>query len=167
MRAGFLFLLVCLSAVLPASASLAQSYDNPKALVAAIYEPFQRGEKPTEFGQFYSERLKGLFANQGEKTAASAGIVVNTQTSGAPEVMFNPFIDAQNYLLFDLAIGEPVIIGDNAMVTVSYHNFDHPTLLTIAAVKQADGWKVDDVASIGNEEHWLLSWLLTYDVFSN
>jgi len=166
MRAGLFVLLAFFSFALPATA-FAETYDNPKALVTAIYEPFQRGEKPTEFGQFYSQHLNGLFASQGEKTAASAGIVVNTQTSAAPEVIFNPFIDAENYLLFDLVIGEPVIIGDNAMVTVSFHNFDHPTLLTIAAVKEDDGWKVDDVASIGKEEHWLLSWLLTYDVFSN
>jgi len=30
-------------------------------------------------------------------------------------------------------------------------------------VREADGWRVDDVASMGDEEHWMLSWALTYD----
>ena len=32
--------------------------------------------------------------------------------------------------------------------------------------KDPDGWKVDDVASLGEGENWLLSWLLQYDPFS-
>ena len=49
------------------------------------------------------------------------------------------------------------------MINVSYHNFDQPRLLSIAMVREGDGWKVDDVTSMGKEEHGLLSWALTYD----
>ena len=35
-----------------------------------------------------------------------------------------------------------------------------------ALVKEADGWKVDDIASLGEGENWLLSWLLQYDPFA-
>ena len=66
-------------------------------------------------------------------------------------------------LLFDVAIGEPAILDDRAVVNVSYHNFDQPRLLSIAMVREDGGWRVDDVASMGNEDHWLLSWALTYD----
>ena len=67
------------------------------------------------------------------------------------------------YLLFDLTIGEPVINGNHALVDVSYKNFDHPTTLSLSLVKGAEGWKIDVVASLGADQHWLLSWLLTYD----
>jgi hypothetical protein len=167
MRATLLFLFVSFSLLASAGSSFAQSYDNPKALVSAIYEPFGRGESPTDFTAFYTEKLKAMFAAQAEKVAASTGVNTGDDASATADVVFNPFVDSQNHLLFDLAIGEPVVLGDNAIVTVSFHNFDHPTLLSIAAVKEADGWKVDDVASIGKDEHWLLSWLLTYDVFGN
>ena len=50
-----------------------------------------------------------------------------------------------------------------AIVDVSYKNFDHPSVLTISLVRNPEGWKVDDVASLGADDHWLLSWLLTYD----
>ena len=66
----------------------------------------------------------------------------------------------------DLSIGEPVVMGDTATVTVSFHNFDQPTLLSLSLVKEAGGWKVDDVASLGGGQHWLLSWVLQYDPFS-
>ena len=67
----------------------------------------------------------------------------------------------------DVAVGEPTIIGDRAVINVSYHNFDHPRLLTIAMVRENGGWKVDNVASLGNELHWLLSWALTSDPLAN
>jgi hypothetical protein len=56
-----------------------------------------------------------------------------------------------------------VIIGDRALVTVGFHNFDQPTLLSLSLVREPDGWKVDDVTSTGGEEKWMLSWLLLYD----
>jgi hypothetical protein len=89
---------------------------------------------------------------------ASAG-----QAEAAAGIGFNPFIDADNALLLDLVVGEPAIIGEQALLTVSFHNFDHPSLLAVSMVKEADGWKVDDVSSMGAGEHWMLSWLLQYD----
>lgn len=141
----------------------AERYDNPKALVEAIYAPIQRGEQGTDFSPFYSEALKATFANFAEQEAATAA----TMGGGAAHKPFNPFIDGDSYLVNDLYIGEPVIIGDDASVTVSYHNFDHPALLNITLTRGPDGWKVDDVASMGTGERWLLSWLLKYDVFGN
>ena len=84
----------------------------------------------------------------------------------APALSFNPFINAQHSLLLDLAISDPVVAKDKALVTVSFTNFDQATLLSLSLVRAADGWKVDDVASLGDGENWLLSWLLQYDPFS-
>lgn len=78
---------------------------------------------------------------------------------------FDPFIEGQNSLLMDVVIGEPVITGDRAVSTVSFHNFDHLSLISVAMVREADGWKVDDVASLAGSQNWLLSWLLQYDPF--
>jgi hypothetical protein len=52
------------------------------------------------------------------------------------------------------------------MIAVSFHNFDQASLLSLSLTQESDGWKVDDVASLGQGEHWLLSWLLQYDPFS-
>lgn len=145
------------------------AFDDPKALVTAIYAPYQTpgaaaGQDPA---QYYSERLKGLVSAHAAKATEDVLTSPDGTKTGpvAPGLTFNPFIDAQHSLLMDLAVGEPVIIGDKAMASVSFHNFDQATLLSLSLVKDPDGWKVDDVASLGQGEHWLLSWLLQYDPF--
>ena len=69
-----------------------------------------------------------------------------------------------------LALGQvetgPCERDGKAMVTVAFTNFDNTSLLTLSLVREGDGWKVDDIASLGEGENWLLSWLLQYDPFA-
>jgi len=148
------------------------AFDDPQALVAAIYAPYQTpgaaaGQDPT---QYYSERLKGLVSGHAAKAAANILDHGENSQPGtgpiAPALSFNPFINAQHSLLMDLSIGTPIVIKNKALVTVAFSNFDHATLLSLSLVKDPDGWKVDDIASLGEGENWLLSWLLQYDPFS-
>ena len=140
--------------------SLAQAFETPKALLEAIYQPYQAGKKHESLDPFYSNRIKGLFIDHANRVTAET---VAFEADATPSRAFNPFLDADNALLLDVVISEPVLLGDNALATVSFHNFDHPSLLSIAMVKEADGWKVDDVTSTGAGENWMLSWLLIYD----
>ena len=157
--------------ILALAAGPAPAFDDPKALVTAIYAPYQTPGQAAEQdpAQYYSERLKGLVSGQAAKAAKDASSnpdgAANTGEA-APALSFNPFIAAQHSLLMDLSIGEPVVMGDKAMIGVSFHNFDQASLLSLSLIKDADGWKVDDVASLGQGEHWLFSWLLQYDPFS-
>ena len=161
---------IFLAIALVLAAGPAWAFDDPKALVTAIYAPYQTPGAAAEQdpAQYYSERLKGLVsANAATATQKLLDDAVGKQTVPvAAALSFNPFIDAQHSLLLDLVIGEPVVIADKAMVAVSFHNFDQPTLLSISLVKEVNGWVVDDVASLGQGQHWLLSWLLQYDPFS-
>jgi len=145
-----------------APAMAADGFDDPKALVSAIYAEYQPGAHASAPERFYSERLQGLF----DQAVENKVFEDKAAATGAPFVaarMFNPFMPDVSALLFDLNIGEPLVSGDHAVVNVSYHNFDQLRLLSIATVREADGWKVDDVAAMGDDEHWLLSWALTYD----
>jgi hypothetical protein len=157
MRFSILFAFLAALAF-PASA---QAYDEPKALVAAVYAPYLSGQRHVDVSQFYSARLKQLFLDHAETAAAQAD--TSEPLEATPAFDFNPFIDAQNALILDVAIGEPLMVGDKALVTVGFHNFDQPTLLSLSLVRDADGWKVDDVTSMGGEENWMLSWLLRFD----
>lgn len=136
----------------------AWAYDDPKALVDAIYAPYTTLGSATaqDPAQFYSERLRGL-------VAANAAAV----SDNAPPVLeFNPFIGAKQALLRDLSVGTPVGNLERAIVTVSFGNFGDISLLSLSLVREGDGWKVDDIASLGDGENWLLSWLLQYDPFA-
>ncbi len=149
---GLIVVLLALFA-LPAFA-----YDDPKALVDAIYAPYTTlgTAQQQDPAQFYSERLKGLVA----ANAAASG------DTPAPVLDFNPFIGAQQALLRDLSVGTPVGNAERAIVTVSFGNFGEISLMSLSLLKEADGWKVDDIASLGSGENWLLSWLLQYDPFA-
>ena len=116
------------------------------------------------FEQYYSARLKKIYADNIERQAVDGkGRAVDPD---APAILsFDPFIEGSNSLLLDLQIGEPMVMGDRATAGVTFHNFDHKSLLNLSLVKEADGWKVDDIASLGGEQNWLLSWLLQYDPF--
>ena len=146
-------------------AGATQAYDDPKALLDAIYAPYTAGQTPGDREQFYSARLKGLYAANLERQAVDSktGSVVDPN---APNLLgFDPFIEGGHALLLDLSIGAPVVQGDRALATVTFHNFDHTSLLAITMKREQDGWKVDDIASMGSEQNWLLSWLLQYDPF--
>jgi hypothetical protein len=140
-------------------ATPAFAYDDPKALVDAIYAPYTTlgAARDQDPAQYYSERLRGLISTN--------AMAATTGDAAPAKLDFNPFIGAQQALLRDLVIGAPILQKDKAMVTVSFSNFDHYNLLALSLVQDADGWKVDDVASLGEGENWLLSWLLQYDPF--
>jgi hypothetical protein len=152
-----------------AFAGSAMAYDDPKALVEAIYLPYQSGQKQADPNQFYSARLKQLYAQSLARHAEAAADGGAGQPPGPQPhdlLSFDPFIEGQNALINDLTIGEPLVLGDRATVSVSFHNFDHASLMSLSLVQEPDGWKVDDVAALGGSQNWLLSWLLQYDPFS-
>ena len=148
-----------LAALNPAAA---KAFDSPRELVEAIYAPYRAGQQAADVSQFYSERLQQFFSDHADSVAAQAEAGVPVAV-GDSALDFNPFVDGQNALLLDVAIGEPQVVGDQALVTVTFHNFDVPTLLSLSLVREPDGWKVDDIASMGGEQNWMLSWLLQFD----
>ena len=116
------------------------AYDDPKALVAAIYAPYQKpgAAAKQDPAQFYSERLKGLVA---KNAARATNDLLDRPRAGdtgpvAPALAFNPFIAAQHSLLVDLTIADPVVLGRRAVVTVSFHNFDQASLISLALVEE-------------------------------
>lgn len=143
----------------------AAAYDEPRALLEAIYAPYGAGKSPGDREQYYSERLKGLYAANLERHAINAKTGAQIDPNAPSMVDFDPFIEGNHALLLDLNIGTPVVRRDRALATVTFHNFDHTSLLAITMKREQGGWKVDDIASMGSEQNWLLSWLLQYDPF--
>jgi hypothetical protein len=142
------FLLAAIVASAPA-----QAFDSPESLVAAIYEPYKRGQSNAVPERYYTTGLRALLQSYHRATNGD-------ETDG---LGFDPFINAQSALLHDLQIGETMAHGDRAVVQVSFFNFDRPTFITLSLLREGEDWKVDDIASFGSEEHWLLSWLLRFD----
>jgi len=162
MRHAILFLLIILAPMAPAMA--AETYSDPKALVEAIYEGYKPGAVANDPSVHYSERLMGI-----AQLARDNAQVTQTKGSELEPVAdpeFNPFLPDDNALLFDLAISEPMKLDGRAVITVTYHNFDQPRLLSVSLVEENGDWKVDDVASFGSDVPWLLSWALAADPYA-
>ena len=145
-----------------AAGQAAEAFSDPKALVTAIFDDYGPGRTAGDPTAYYSPRLKAIFDQAVENKVFTDDNAMKGEQF-TPAAVFNPFLPDASALLFDLAIGEPTTLDDRSVVNVSYHNFDQPRLLSIAMVRENGNWLVDDVASLGKEDHWLLSWALTYD----
>jgi len=163
MRSAILSLLIILAPVAPAMA--AETYSDPKALVQAIYDGYKPGAAKGDPTIYYSERLKGI-AQLAEENAHVTPTAMESELDPVADPAFNPFLPDDNALLFDLVISEPVKLDGRAVVTVTYHNFHQPRLLTVSLVDENGSWKVDDVASFGSDVPWLLSWALAADPYA-
>lgn len=129
----------------------AQSYETPEALLEAFYAPYLADEIPEDDAQFRSRALQALYEHDAEITPEGE--------MGAIE--FDPYINGQDYQITGLQIGAPQIVGEHAVVDVTFNNFDEKNSLTYDLVNE-DGWKIDDVSSTTGEYPYRLS-----EIFAN
>lgn len=162
MKSAILALILLAMPLAPALAE--ESYSDPKSLVEAIYSGYRPGVPHGDPTVHYSARLKGIakLAEENSHFTRTAG----SEMAPVADPAFNPFLPDTNALLFDLSVGEPARLDGRAVVTVTYHNFDQPRLLAISLVEEDGSWKVDDVASMGSDVPWLLSWALAADPYA-
>lgn len=154
MRAWMLAILTGL--MLLSSAALAQpEFEDPAALVAYAYAPYSTGTFPDEMTELFSPTLKQLWDD----------MVARSQEM--PIIDFDPFINAQDYELSELVIADPAVEGDRATVAASFLNFGEPHEMRFTLVRRAEGWKIDDIESIGGDYPWRLSELLAADPMLN
>ena len=140
--------------VLAGSIAPALAYDTPAELLEAIYTPYVTADfdwsswKPEEVR---SEGLNALFAKDEEETPDDE----------VGRIDFDPYINAQDYNITGLDIGDAKIDGDRATTEVLFVNFDLPQHMTYSLIKEVDGWKVDDVESHDPDYPYSLRDLLT------
>ena len=127
-------------ALLLAATGGAFAYDTPKALLDDLYAPYSKGDSfdwsAWDEAKFRSAPLNALFDKDAKEANGDMG-----------RLDFDPYIDGQDYQISDLKIGDPAIVGDTAKVEVTFKNFDTADDLMFTLVKEADGWKIDDVVS--------------------
>ena len=128
-----------LATILPAFA-----YDTPDALLKALYTPYTTANydwDKWDESKLRSKELNALFAADLKEANGDVG-----------RLDFDPYVDGQDYEVTGLKIGTATVTGDTAKVEVTFKNFDSAEDLTFKLVKEADGWKIDDVSS-GNKDY--------------
>lgn len=135
-------LLAVLGFLLAAVAPVA-AFDDPKALVEAFYAAYSEPDfdKFIELKQdehaFFSAGLKALY----EQDAADS-----ERLGGIARIDFDPWINGQDFQVTELFIGDGELTSDTtATVPVDYKNFGKANTSWVYAVKEADGWKIDDM----------------------
>ena len=133
---------------------------TPKSLVEALYaQPI--AETALAPADVYSTRLQTLFADYVHNQQA----MLIAASDAPPPIELIPF-DPLTLLSASgpVTLSEPVVDGQQALAIVSMSTHAGPTQLSLFLVEQADGWRIDDVASFsGGGQPWLLSWVLRYD----
>ncbi len=134
-------MLAFLMLVLPAGAV---DFSSPRAVVEEAYRPYVSGEdfdwSKYDQSAVLSEGLKALYAKDAEEAGDEIG-----------RIDFDPLINGQDYDVKKLSIGEPQMQGDKAVVEVTFENFERPETIHISLVKEAGGYRIDNVTSLDPE----------------
>lgn len=142
-----------LAAVLPTAA-----FDDPKALVEAFYASYSEQDfdkfiaLKNDEQSFFSEGLKALYAQDAADSERLGGIA---------RIDFDPWINGQDFLITELFIGDGELTSDTtATVPVDFKNMDRVNNSWVYAVKEADGWKIDDIENFDPEYPYRLRAIL-------
>jgi Protein of unknown function (DUF3828) len=132
-------LLVMMSEAGPARAESA----SPRAFIDAIYKPYlaktYRGadtNNPANVRRYFEPKL----AN-----AIIADMAAAVKRNEVPTLDGDPFIDAQDWEIADLAIDIKPAGPTKARATVDFTNFRKPKTVTLDLVKTAQGWRIADI----------------------
>jgi hypothetical protein len=120
-------------------AARSQTAASPKAFLEQIYRPYLRqgyeGTRLDRPGDYFTPPLAQAIAHD-HRTAE--------KNNEAPQLDGDPFIDAQDFELTDLAITVDVQ-GDKASAIVTFKNSGRPVRLLLALARTAAGWRIDDI----------------------
>jgi hypothetical protein len=147
-------LLLGMAAASPVSA---QPFDDPVALVEKIYEPYLAGEIPEGQHEFFSATLETLF-----ETAAAA-----TPEGEIGPLDFDPVINGQDFDISRLRVQEVQNDGSAAIVEASFVNLGERQRILFMLTHGDEGWKVNDLQSVGPNFRWRLTELLSGDPLVN
>jgi Protein of unknown function (DUF3828) len=133
--------------------ALAQSDNDPVALITAIYKTYTANEHddPGQAGEddVYSKRLQALF----DKDAAER------PEGDEGRLDFDPFVDGQDWELSGLKISQVYRSGGEARVRAVFANFGEPRNVVFNLVREDGRWRIDDIAET-LPPRWILSKIL-------
>ena len=131
----------------------AATYKTPQALIKALYAydiADTADDAPSPYQPFLSRSLNRLF--QKDRDATADGEV------GA--VDFDPVISGQDGEAKGVTLSPPILLDDRAEMEVSFRNGSEKVTLYYTLVREAGGWKVDDIANQEGDYPWSLRDLL-------
>ena len=135
----------------PAFAAPIPKFDDPRALLVAIYDQIKAAEDWENFDSdaafdevdAFSTNLHASF------TAADEALKADGMEIGVLD--FSPFINGQDSAGMEFAVGEPKTKGDRAVIAVDVTGYRQQQIIFELVDEGAKGWKVDDIILPGYE----------------
>jgi hypothetical protein len=135
-------LILGLGAALAGTAAAQSATPTPQAFLDSIYQPYLvRDFKGQPYGESDRYFVPALAATMQRDMA-------DAKRRGAPPTLNgDPFVDAQEWQITDLAIAVKMKSPLTATATVTFANFGKPNRLKIALVRTPAGWRIADIIS--------------------
>jgi hypothetical protein len=152
MRACVAFIFSVTASCVALTAHAATRIDDPEKFVRTVYGQFEKQHDFHEPDDIYSDRLKGLLALDSKEAGGEVG-----------RLDFDPWIDAQDWEIKNVKVtSEPVELAPSRrVVTATFKNIGRPENIHFYFERTKDGWKLDDMRSVGKRS-WTLSLILKY-----
>jgi hypothetical protein len=135
----------------PAFAAPIPKFDDPRALLVAIYDQIEAAEDWENFDSdaAFDELDAFSTALHASFVAADEAIKAGGEEIGVLD--FSPFINGQDSAGMDFAIGEPKIKRDRAVIAVDITAYQHQQITFELVDEGTRGWKIDDIILPGYE----------------
>lgn len=142
-RLLFTLLLGLLAA--PAFAAPIPVFDDPKALLEAIYAQIEAGENWETFDQDAAFETLDAFSSGLHAAYLEGDADIKASGNEMGILDFSPFINGQDSAGMDFAVGEPEIKDDRAFVTVAITGYEPQEIEFELVHEGSSGWKIDDI----------------------
>ncbi len=135
--------------------------NDPAELIAILYDNYLEGPgvsafEPSQRAQYFSPRvLKLLDSLDRNSDATKSGII--------GRLGFDPVLDGTDDNLDNLVLGEPQIVGNTALMRVSFTVEGKPSQIVYSFIKVNGQWRIDDIEHISDTAPWRLNNMLSSD----
>ena len=143
----------------PALSAPIPTFDDPKALLEAVYAQIKAGENWETFDQDAAFETLDSMSSTLHAAFLKADEAVKADGNEMGVLDFSPFINGQDSGGMDFAVGDPKLKGDRAAIAVVITGYQNQTIRFELVDEGATGWKVEDIILPGydGEPDWRLS----------
>jgi len=95
-------------------------------------------DKPSTFHRYFAADFADMIVADGAAAARNGGV---------PMLDGDPFVDAQDWDITNLAIHVDPESADHVKATVTFDDFKEPTVIHYDLVHEPEGWRIFDIVS--------------------
>lgn len=118
---------------------------TPQAFLNALYHHHRYEGKHTRGIDYADRRVLQRYFEPSLVGLITADQAAAKKRDEVPALDGDPFVDAQEWEITQLAITTAAEGPDKGIGTVTYRNFGEPKKLTVALVRLKPGWRIADI----------------------